>query len=433
MIQDHPGATPSRPSRRDFIKTSTSTALATAAITSQTIPAFAAENTTIRVGLVGCGGRGSGAAQQALAADPNTKLVALGDTFPDQVTNALAKFKDSKFKGQVDVRGANQFSGFDAYKKVINSCDIVLLASPPAFRPKHLEYAVERGKHVFCEKPVAVDAPGVRSVIKTCKLAYTKNLNIVSGLCYRYQFAKQDILGRIHKGDIGDIIAMQTTYNTGTLWHRGKKPEWSDMEYQIRNWLYFDWLSGDHITEQHIHSLDKIAWAMNDEYPEMATASGGRIVRTDQKYGNIYDHFNTTYEWASGVKAFSSCRQWGNASTDVSDHIFGTKGTAHLQEHTIDYNNGKSWSHERKGLDDMYQNEHNALFAAIRKGDAINNGKYMCGSTLMAIMGRMSAYTGKTITWDEALNSNWKLTPDKLVWADHPINPVAQPGITKFT
>jgi predicted dehydrogenase len=200
------------------------------------------------------------------------------------------------------------------------------------------------------------------------------------------------------------------------------------MEYQIRNWLYFCWLSGDHINEQHIHSLDKIAWAMGDVYPTKATASGGRVQRTDPKYGNIYDHFNTVYEWDNGVKAFSSCRQWESTSTDVSDHIFGTKGTAHIQEHRIELRDGDNWRHRGEGPDDMYQNEHNALFAAIRKGEPINNGDYMCNSTLMAIMGRISAYTGKTVKRDEVLNMDLDLQPATLEWGPMPMDPVPVPG-----
>jgi predicted dehydrogenase len=418
-------------SRRDFIKTS-SGAVSAAVLAASTVPAFAAENNTLKIGLIGCGGRGSGAANEALLADPNTELVAMGDAFMDQVDSCLAKFKKSGVKDRVKITDDQKFAGFDAFKHVVDASDVVVLATPPHFRPEHLAYAVEKGKHVFCEKPVAVDGPGVRSVLATCELAKKKGVNVVSGLCYRYQFAKQDTLKRIHDGAIGDIMIMETKYNTGALWHKGRKADWSDMEYQVRNWLYFNWLSGDHINEQHIHSLDKIAWAMNDVYPSKATASGGRIQRTDVKYGNIYDHFNTTYEWDNGVKAFSSCRQWDKTSTNVSDHVYGTKGVAHIQEHTIDTHKGKTWRHEQTGKDNMYQNEHDALFAAIRAGEVINNGEYMCNSTLMAIMARMSAYTGKTITWDQALNSKQVLGPDKYGWVDVAINPVPQPGITKF-
>lgn len=419
------------PSRRQFIQTSGAAMLSTAMATYLKDGVYAAANDTLRVGLIGCGGRGSGAAFEALNADPNTKLVALGDAFADMVDQSLDKFKDSKVADRVTVDDDRKFVGFDAYKGVIESCDVVVLATPPNFRPAHLRACIEAGKHVFCEKPVAVDAPGLRSVLETCRMAKEKRLNIVSGLCYRYENAKRVIVSHIHDGMIGDIMVMQTTYNTGGLWHKGRKPEWSEMEYQVRNWLYFDWLSGDHINEQHIHSLDKIAWAMQDVHPARATSSGGRIQRTDPKYGNIYDHFNTVYEWDNGVKCFSSCRQWDNASTDVSDHVWGTKGVAHIQTHEIATHAGETYSREKDETDNMYQNEHSALFAAIRNGDAIVN-EYMCNSTLMAIMGRMAAYTGKTITWDEALNSKLDLQPATLAWGDMPVNPVPQPGITEF-
>lgn len=419
------------PSRREFMKNSSATIGAATAFTIGA-SAHAKKNKTLKVGLIGCGGRGNGAIMQAIAADPDTELYALGDAFMDQVQSAHKKFLASKYAKQVTVDEGHMYSGFDAYKKVVDACDVVVLCTPPAFRPKQLAYAVDKGKDVFCEKPIAVDAAGVRSVLETCAKAQKKGVNVVSGLCYRYQFSKLDTLKRIHDGEIGDIINMQTTYNTGGLWHKGRPASWSDMEYQVRNWLYFDWLSGDHINEQHIHSLDKIGWAMGDVYPDKVTSSGGRIVRTDEKYGNIYDHFNSVYEWDTGQKAFSSCRQWLESSTDVSDHIFGTEGTAHLQRHQIEFKNGKRWSHKQTGPDDMYQNEHNELFKAIRAGEPINNGEYMCNSTLMAIMARMSAYTGKTITRDEALNSKLSLVPDTLEWGDMTMNPIPQPGVTKF-
>lgn len=424
---------PGRPSRRQFIQTSgAATFGAAVASYMQSGSVLAASSDVLRVGLVGCGGRGSGAAYEALCADPNNKLVALGDTFADRVEESLNKFKDSKVTPQVSVDDDHKFVGFDAYKGVIDSCDVVILATPPAFRPAHLRACIEAGKHVFCEKPIAVDGPGARSVIETCKMAREKKINLVSGLCYRYENVKREVMKRIHGGAVGDIKTIQTTYNTGGLWHHGRKPEWSEMEYQVRNWLYFDWLSGDHINEQHIHSLDKVAWAMQNVYPVKATSSGGRVQRIDPKYGNIYDHFNTVYEWENGVKCFSSCRQWVNASTDVSDHVWGTKGVAHIQRAEIDGYDGQTEKIEKKEGDNMYQNEHDALFAAIRNGDVIVD-EYMCHSTLMAIMGRMSAYTGKTITWEQALNSQWDLTPGPMQWGDVTVNPVAQPGVTEFS
>jgi len=424
--------TPGQPSRRQFIQTSGAVTLGAAVAAMQRGGVHAASTDTLRVGLVGCGGRGSGAAYDALCANPNNKLVALGDVFADRVEESLGKFKEGKVAAQVAVDDDHRFVGFDAYKGVIDSCDVIVLATPPAFRPEHLRACVEAGKHVFCEKPIAVDGPGVRSVIETCEMARAKRLNIVSGLCYRYENVKRDIIKRIHDGAVGDIKTIQTTYNTGALWHMGRQPEWSEMEYQLRNWLYFDWLSGDHINEQHIHSLDKVAWAMQNVYPAKAVSSGGRVQRIDPKYGNVYDHFNTVYEWENGVKCFSSCRQWESSSTDVSDHVWGTTGIAHIQTHEIEGYDGQVYKAKRADGDNMYQNEHDALFAAIRNGDVIVD-EYMCYSTLMAIMGRMAAYTGKAITWDQALNSQWDLTPGPMEWGDVPVNPVARPGFTEFS
>ena len=418
----------SSPTRRDFLKASSAVVIATAAASGT---ASAAKRDRLRVGLIGCGARGTGAARQALNADPDAELFAMADVFADHLETSLTMLADSTVGDRVRVKNKHKFIGFDAYKNVIETCDVILLTTPPAFRPLHVEAAVNAGKHLFVEKPIAVDAPGVRSVMASCRRAKEKDINVVTGLCYRYEFAKRETMQRVHGGEIGDILALQATYNTGALWHKGRKPEWSEMEYQMRNWLYFDWLSGDHINEQHIHSLDKLAWAM-DGYPVKATSSGGRVVRTGAEYGNIYDHFNTTYEWANGVKGFSSCRQWANADTDVSDHVFGTKGTAHLQQHRIDGHDGSVWQHKKDPADDMYQNEHDAFFAAIRSGKTINDGEIMCNSTLMAIMARMSAYTGKTIAWDAALNSSLDLSPPAHEWGDLAVRSVPRPGVTKF-
>lgn len=415
-------------SRREFINVTTATAAATAIGLGG--GASAADNSeTLKVGLIGCGGRGTGAARQALLADPNTKLVALGDAFPDRVAQSLKNLTGSEVGDRVDVDEDHRFTGFDSYKGVIEASDVVVMASPPGFRPVHLRAVVEAGKHAFVEKPVAVDPVGARSVRESCRIAAEKGLNIVSGLCYRYEFRKQETMKRIHDGAIGEIIAMQTTYNTNGLWHHNRKPEWSDMEYQIRNWLYYDWLSGDHINEQHIHSLDKIAWAMGDVYPVKATASGGRILRIEERYGNVYDHFNTVFEWESGLRCFSSCRQWNKADTDVSDFLFGTKGTANIQVGSMELKkSGRSWRYESEVKDDMYQNEHNELFKAIRSGNTINNGEYMCNSTMMAIMARMSAYTGKVVTWKEAWESELDLSPEKYAWGEAPQRAVPRPG-----
>jgi predicted dehydrogenase len=313
---------------------------------------------------------------------------------------------------------------------VIDNCDVVLLATSPHFRPLHVEAAVNAGKHLFVEKPVATDGPGLRRIWAACDKAKKQGTVLVSGLCYRYEFKKQETVKRIHDGALGEITAMQTSYNTGGLWHKGRKPEWSDMEYQMRNWLYFGWLSGDHIAEQHIHSLDKIAW-VKDSYPTKCVASGGRIQRTDEKYGNIYDHFNTTYEWEDGVRAFSSCRQISGAASDVSDWIYGTKGKANIQAARIWA--AEDWRYRGDGPDDMYQNEHNRMFEAIRAGEVIHNGDYMCESTLMAIMGRMAAYTGASVTRDAALNSELDLSPPSYnMDIALEMRPISIPGVTKF-
>lgn len=424
IMNDASGAT-----RRDFIKTTGTAALGAAIVGFAKASGAQPNSETLKVGLIGCGGRGTGAVREALLADENSRLVALGDTFMDQIDDALKKLakEGSGVDTRVAVDEAHKFDGFDNYKGVIAACDVVVLASPPAFRPAHLRAAIEAGKHVFCEKPIAVDPVGVRHVMETCEMARKKGLTIVSGLCYRYENSKRDIIKRVQDGALGDIVSMETWYNTGGLWLKRRRKDWSDMEYQVRNWLYYDYLSGDHINEQHIHSLDKIAWAMGDVPPVKATASGGRVQRVEPEYGNIYDHFNTCYEWENGLRCFSSCRQWQGASTYVNDHIHGTKGTATLQEHIIKFRDGTQWQHEKASDDNMYQNEHNELFACIRNNTP-KVDEYMCTSTMIAIMGRISAYTGKTVTWQDMMDSTLDLSPAKLEWGPNAINPVPMPG-----
>ncbi len=425
----------SQPSRRDFLGTSTAAVVGAVGAGLHYVPAVhAAGSDVIKLGLVGCGGRGTGAATQALNADKNTKIVALADMFKDRVEACRQELGREGLADRVAVNDQNCFVGFDAYKQLIDSgVDVVLLATPPHFRPAHLKYAIEKGKHVFAEKPVAVDAPGVRSVFATCEEAKKKNLAIVSGLCWRYDAPKREVMKRVHDGTLGDIQALQCTYNTGLLWSKDRQQDWSDMQWQLRNWLYFTWLSGDFNVEQHIHSLDKMLWAMKDQPPVRATGTGGRQQRTDPKYGHIYDHFNVVYEWENGVKCFANCRQQGNCAGDVSDHIFGTKGVCDVMKGTITGANPWRYPKDAK-RDNMYQVEHEELFASIRAGKPINNGDYMTKSTLMAIMGRMSAYTGKVITWDMALNSKEDLTPSSYdINAKLAVPPVAVPGVTKFS
>ena len=434
--------TPASTTRRDFIKTGSAAVAASTlsgSVFAGTSPAtalqssvFAAGSDVIRVGLVGCGGRGTGAAAQALAADKNAKLVAMGDTFYDHLDKSYKNLKKNQVADQVEVDADHKFIGFDAYQKVIDCVDVVLLTTPPHFRPMQLRAAIEAGKHVFAEKPVAVDATGVRSVMETCKLAKEKNLSIVSGLCWRYHEGMRKTFDQIHEGAVGDVMAIQCSYNTRGLWMFKREPEWSDMEWQMRNWLYFTWLSGDFNTEQHVHSLDKMAWTMNDQTPISCSGTGGRQTRTGKEYGHIYDHFAIVYEDPNGVKGFSRCRQQDGCAVDVSDHVFGTKGRVDVFKHRIyDPKGEKTWQFRGKSKN-MYQVEHDEFFESIRSGNPLNNGDYMTKSTMLAIMGRMAAYTGKSITWDEAMNSKEDLTPASYEWGPLPVPPVAMPGITEF-
>ena len=426
------------PSRRQFIQKS-GAAVAGAALVSQALSTavYAAGKDVIKVGLVGCGGRGGGAVVNALHADDGARLVALGDLFQDKAETKLKELKLSDAAEQIDPR-IELFSGWDAYKQVIAASDVVLLATTPHFRPMHLKAAIEAGKHIFCEKPVGVDAKSVKEVMDLAAAAQQKKLNLVSGLCYRYDKFVKATVEEIHNGRIGDIVSINSNYLTGWLWNNPRKPDWSDMEYQIRNWLYYYWLSGDHVVEQHIHSLDKALWVMKDVPPTRVTSTGGRQQRTAPEFGNIYDHFGNVFEWDMGsghvVRCFSFCRQYTGqpaVATDVSDWVFGSEGIANLDQHKI---TGKSpWKKPATTPENMYDSEHKALFAAIRSGNPINNGDYMCKATLMGIMARESAYSGKTITWDEILNSTQDLSPaGGYKWDKLPVADVAVPKEYKF-
>lgn len=419
----------SESSRRDFVKGSIGSA---ALLSAGALAVHAAGSDRLKVGLIGCGGRGSGAALDALQADPHVVLTAMGDTFSDRLESSHLQLSKT-LPAKVAVPPDQRFVGFDAYKKVIDSgVDVVVLASPPHFRPAHLEYAIDKGKHVFAEKPVAVDAPGVRKVLETCKKAKEKNLAVVSGLCWRYHPGMRETVQRVQDGAIGKVVALQCNYNTGALWHRDRKPGMSDMEWQVRNWLYFTWLSGDHNVEQHIHSIDKMAWILGDEYPIRAVGLGGRQARTQSEFGHIFDHHAVCYEFKNGVRCFSFCRQQQGTANDVEDYVYGSEGTARLIAHRIDGAKPFRWRAKPGQKANMYQQEHDELFASIRSGKPINNGDYMAKSTLMAIMGRMATYTGQSITWDMAMNSTEDLTPASYEWTNLSVAPVAIPGVTKF-
>jgi len=424
------------PSRRSFLQNTGAAVAGGALAASIAAPTsvHAAGSETIKVGLIGCGGRGTGAATNALRADPNVQLTAMADAFRDRLDLSHKNLVNS-FGSKVAVDEDKKFVGFDAYKQLMQTdVDVVLLCTPPHFRPAMLEAAVAADKHIFCEKPVAVDPAGVRKVLQTVQKAKEKNLNVVSGLCWRYDYGVRETMKRIQDGAIGDIVAIQENYLTGGLWHRGRKPEWSEMEYQMRNWLYFTWLSGDHIVEQHIHSLDKALWLNGDKPPVRAFGLGGRQVRSAEKWGHIYDHFAICYEWESGVKTFAYTRQMGQCHNDVDDFVLGTKGKAAVlgtRRRPRISNADGDW-HYQGERPSMYDVEHRELFAALRSGNTINNGEYMSNSTLLAIMGREACYTGQMITWDDLLNSELDLSPAKYEWGDVIQPSVAIPGSTKL-
>jgi predicted dehydrogenase len=419
------------PSRRDFLRTA-----AIAGTLAAAPHVHAAGSDLLRVGLIGCGNRGTGAATQALKADKNVQLVAMGDAFEDRLQDSLATLmKDKGAASKVSVKPEYCFVGFDAYKQVIAASDVVLLCTPPHFRPLHLKAAVEAGKHIFAEKPVAVDAPGVRSVLATCELARKKNLSIVSGLCLRYDDGFKETVKRLHDGAVGDILALQANDYRGPIWVKPRQSDWTDMLWQMRNWYYFTWLCGDFNVEQHVHFLDVCTWVMKNEYPVHAVGLGGRQVRTGPEYGHIYDHFSVVYEYANGARLFSNCRQQRGCKNDISAHIVGSKGRAEFSDRRKGLSihaAGSPWLYDWPS-NDMYQTEHDELFASIRNGKLINNGEYMAKSTLLAIMGRMAAYTGQQISWEMAMNSKEDLTPPRYDWnIELAVPPVAMPGVTKF-
>ena len=419
------------PSRRTFLMQSAA-ATAAAATASLMTTAHAAGSDTLKVGLVGCGGRGTGAAEQALTADKNVKLVAMAEAFQDRLDESYSTLKGSPIADRVDVPADRKYVGFDAYKNVIDQVDVVLLATPPGFRPVHYAYAVAKGIHAFVEKPVATDAPGVREFLKASEEAKQKGLCLVSGLCWRYHEPRRETMKRVFDGAVGNITAVETTYNSKGVWEpkRERGECGSDMEFQMRNWYYHVWLSGDHIVEQAVHGIDTMAWALGDEPPLSCFGSGGRQERTDPKYGNIYDHFSIVYEYPNNVRGYHNCRHWNGTDARVKDYILGAKGMCDVFDHKISGEN--AWSYRGRKKFDMYQTEHDELFAAIRAGKPINNGLYAARSSLLAIMGRMAAYTGKTITWEMAMNSQDRLGPEQYVWGEAPQRSVPKPGATKF-
>lgn len=422
-------------SRRDFLKTTTliGGAIAAPAILSPNL--FGQDTKPLKVGLVGCGGRGSGAADQALRADRNVVLTAMGDAFPEPLEKSLNNLR-TQHGEKVKVTPETSFVGLDAYKKVIDSgVDVVLLCTPPGFRPQHVKAAVEAGKHIFCEKPVATDAPGVRSVMESAKIAKEKNLAMVAGFCWRYENGRREFYKRIHDGAIGDIRAIYATYYTGPVKPMPPASErpakMGDLEWQMRHWYNFVWICGDGLVEQACHSIDKIAWGMKDKPPVKAVAVGGR--QTPNNQGNIYDHMFVVYEWENDVRAFMGQRQIGNCHSDNSDYLMGAEGTARIPGWQPPVILGKERWRYSGPKTDMYQAEHNELFASIRAGKPINDGVWMSQSSMMGIMGRIAAYTGQEITWEQMMNSQEKLVPENLDWnMKLDPAPMAMPGSTRY-
>lgn len=429
--------------RRDFIKTS---ALVTGGLMTSpfVLPgAYAAPSNELKLALIGCGGRGTGAAFQAFNTGHNIKLVAMADAFRDRLDSSYKPLLEKYGAEKIAVSEDKKFVGFDAYKHAIAEADVVILATPPGFRPAHFEEAVRQGKQVFMEKPVAVDAAGIRKVLKAAEEAKAKKLNVVVGLQRHYQANYIETIKRIHNGDIGDVINGQVYWNDGGVWVRERQPGQTEMEYQMRNWYYFNWLCGDHINEQHVHNIDIANWIKQGP-PVKAEGTGGRLVRTGKDHGEIFDHHVLTYTYADGSVIHSECRHFPGAQNRVDESFQGTKGTAYLSagNHGVlkDWKGNVLYEHDRKNQPNPYQVEHDLLWKAIAEGDyKYADAENAANSTMTAIMGRYATYSGKPLTFEEALNGTIDLMPETLAWDAMPkvlpnddgFYPHAIPGKTK--
>jgi len=423
----------------------------TAAITSGVIASNIAiesfanvnENKKLKLAVVGCGGRGSGAVVQALTADDNVELVSMADTFRDRIDSSLKgindHFGDSR---KIKINEKNLFVGFDAYKKAIDLCDVVILTTPPGFRPQHFEYAVNNDKHIFMEKPLATDATGVRRVLEVARKAKEKKLNVVVGLQRHYENKYINLYNKVKSGDIGKIVSGQVYWKDGGVWSNNRKPNQKELEYQMRNWYYFTWICGDHILEQHIHNIDVANWFIG-EYPSHAQGMGGREVRNGKEHGQIFDHHFVEFHYPSGAVISSQCRHQKGTESRVDEVFQGSNGSIVLGKGEIfDLNTELTYKYPRSWSDDPnpYQVEHDKLFQSIRNGEVISDTENAAKSTLSAIMGRMATYTGKKITWDQIMNSKENLVPDNLSWdSKAPTLPdsngnykIPVPGKTKF-
>jgi predicted dehydrogenase len=414
-------------SRRSFLQTSTAAALAAS------FPPARGQiaGQKLKLGLIGCGGRGTGAAAQALTADSNTELWAMGDVFADAIDKSHKTLSAQvSAPGRVSIDDARKFTGLDAFQKVLASgIDLVLIATPGGFRPLILRAAIEAGKHIFCEKPMAVDPAGVRSVLESVRLAREKKLALRAGFNMRFEPAYLEAMQRIHGGDIGDIVAIYSTRlgNRLSRFSGERLPGQTDLEWQLRNWHHFHWLSGDLIMEITVHSVDKIAWAMRDEPPVKCIASGARW---QQKIGDIWDQHDITFTWANGTIAVLKSRYQDGCYNEQRDTIIGTKGRAEFVGYAAQILGDKPWKYAGP-KPSSHQIEHDELFADLRAGKIPNDGDRMAQSTLMGIMGKMSAYTGKEVTWEFAQKSQWDTMPKDLRWdMSLPVGPIPEPGTT---
>nr|WP_295871683.1 Gfo/Idh/MocA family oxidoreductase [uncultured Chitinophaga sp.] len=430
--------------RRDFVK---QTSMLAGGLLAMPILSkanyFSGSSDVIKVALIGCGGRGTGAATQALSTKENVQLVAMADAFPDRLKESYDNIKEAlgDKASRVNVPEKNKFTGFDAYKQAIALADVVILTTPPGFRPIHFEEAIRQNKHVFMEKPVATDPAGIKRVLEAAALAKSKKLNVVVGLQRRYQNSYRELYKRAQDGMIGDILSMQVWWNQGALWVKPRKPEYTEMEYQMRNWYYFNWLCGDHIVEQHIHNIDVGNWFKNAT-PLTAGGMGGRAVRTGKEFGEIFDHHFVEYRYADGVVMNSQCRHWKDAPSKVDEEIVGTKGRIYCDKAQIVDHKGKVlYQFDKTKENNPYQTEHDELFAAIAKGQyKFADAQRGAEATLSAIIGRLATYSGQIINWDTALNSGLNLQPQKYAFdAPPPIVPdasgnyaYAKPGTTKY-
>jgi myo-inositol 2-dehydrogenase / D-chiro-inositol 1-dehydrogenase len=431
-------------SRRQFLKSSSALmgGAVLAANAQLSRAAHPGGSDEIKIALVGCGGRGAGAAVQALATEGKVTLWAMADAFADRVYSCLDQVNNQLERGQssgdvlfkdstVSVPPERQFHGFEAYRQAIDSgADLVILATPPGFRPIHFEAAVEAGKHIFTEKPVAVDAPGIRRFLAANEKAKEKNLMVAVGLQRRHDPRYVEAVDRLGDGAIGDILYTRVYWNSGGLWVRPREPQQTEMEYQMRNWFYFNWLCGDHIVEQHIHNLDVGNWVRGGIHPVEAQGMGGRQVRTGKEYGQIFDHHFVEFTYGDGTKMFSQCRHIEGTAMEVREHAHGTEGTAHLDDGggPIIEAGGGRWKSKARKVDNHHQ-EHHDMFAALRRGEIYNEGDYGAESTMTAILGRMATYSGKLIRWDDALRSGLDLSPAEY---DFAAAPPVMPGADGF-